>query len=198
MNRSIAVLLIFLTIGIAVIGVLLWQKQGDLYESLSQLQEARQTATNLQSQLAQCQEDAGNLPAQLSQAQKTISALQSELAELKSPPLTPYGPVTVGGMLWGGQLSSHPFELMRLERVQGDIIVRPIGPAYGEPTPALPDKVAMQIQDPAGTVVQDFGQIRQTNFVITAQMEGNYTIVVTNPSEIYPFTYTLRWTYYRR
>lgn len=214
MNRGIAILLIsILVVGIAGLGVLLWQKIGDVNLMELRLKESQGAVTALQAQLAQAQQNVANLQtkldqsqrneaalrarlteseqnvwglaAQLSEAKKTIAALRAELDELKSPPLTASAPVGVDGDLPGDRVVSIPIELNRFEKVQGEIIATGISP------------IVAYIQDPAGGVVQDFGQIWQSNFMFTAQTGGRYTVVIRNPVGVLRH-YRLVYTIYRR
>ena len=200
LRPNIATLAIWILVAIAVfLGVLLWQKSEELGRAKLQLNETQQTVTTLQTQLSQSQQTIANLQrqlresqtnekalsTQLSQAKHTVAKLQAELTELKSPPLIPSKPVTISGDLPGDRVVSIPIELNRFEKVQGEIRATGISP------------IVAYIQDPAGKMVRDFGQIWQSNFLFTAQIDGRYTVVIRNPVGVLR-SYSLRYTIFRR
>jgi hypothetical protein len=200
MNRTYSLLVIgILLVGIIILAVLLSQKTSEANDFKTQLSGSRQTATLLQTQLTQCQQNVATLQAQLSQSQQSAASLQTQLTACQqnlgkcqndlnaytSKPLIPSAPVVVNGDLPGYHVVSVPIVLRAFEQVQGEIMATSITP------------VAMYIQDPSGKTVQDLGQIMQSNFMFTAEMDGKYNIVIRNPyGELR--SYRLTYTVYQR
>lgn len=81
--------------------------------------------------------------------------------------------VVTSGQPVGAPVASVSIQLNQFDWVQGEII-------WGTNTPNTP--VQAYVQDPAGSMVQDFGSVGQTNFKFMAQTAGPYKVVCQNNS----------------
>jgi len=151
----------------------------------SQLTEAKQKLQTAQDQLSQSAKTATTLQGQLNDVSKQLDAVKRELAVFKEPPLTAGEPITTKGNLGSFGLVSIPLQLRSFEQVQGEFIAG----AYD---------LAVNIQDPTGAKVQDFGKIRQSNFKFTAQTDGRYVLVIQNPYSNAGIAYTVLYTIYHK
>jgi hypothetical protein len=55
------------------------------------------------------------------------------------------------------------------------------------------------IQDPTGATIKDLGSVSQTNFLITAQVPGRYSIILQNTDQMtLKYDYTIKYRIYRK
>jgi hypothetical protein len=172
--------------------VLLDQNQQTLVNVRTELDQLQKSFSSIKTQLTEAQSTSDKYKSQLTEAQKSISDLQNQINILTQPPLVAGQPVETSGQLSRTMVSSTPVNLIAFEQVRGQII---------NSSTQFPLKV--YIQDPSGSIVQDFGLVYQTNFQFTAQtkqrapLAGTYSIVIANTNGIdfmnigYKLTYTV-------
>jgi hypothetical protein len=56
---------------------------------------------------------------------------------------------------------------------------------------------AANVKDPNGTIVKDFGTIQQANYIITAKVTGQYSIVMQNSNALSNTAYKIRYRIYK-
>jgi len=97
--------------------------------------------------------------------------------------LTPTDWIAENGSVYRGGTNTFAIELGQYDYVEGSI--------GGYLTHAY-------IQDPTGATIKDLGAVSQTNFLITAQVPGRYSIIVQNTDQgALKYDYTIKYRFYR-
>jgi hypothetical protein len=113
----------------------------------------------------------------------TISLNSDKSVSVHFTQLTPGETVEKEGPVYSGNGVSIPIQLKQGEYAQGEIMG---GVFYAS------------IKDPSGTVIKDFGGLGQANFVIAAQVNGTYNIVLQNGNTMLNTAYRIKYTMYRK
>lgn len=91
--------------------------------------------------------------------------------------------IKVEGPVYSGNMASIPLQLNQFEYAEVEII----GGIF-----------AANVKDPNGTLLKDFGVIQQGNYVITALITGNYSIVLQNSNTLSNTAYKINYRIYKR
>ncbi len=97
--------------------------------------------------------------------------------------ITPGAWVELEGPVYSGNMASIPIQLTQFEYAEIEII----GGIF-----------AANVKDPNGTLLKDFGTIQQGNYVITALITGQYSIVLQNANSLSNTAYKIKYRIYKR